>query len=381
MGTLIKILQVCSAESLGGGERHVMDLTAALIERGHELHLAVRPGSPLIEEMEGLPVNWHEMSLRNALDVISAHTLAELIREHSIDVLHAHVARDYTFCGIAARMTRPVRFFITRHHFNPVKPNPVSVWTMAEARNLIAVSDSVREKLIESFPSLEDRIVVLPNWIDAGECGRLSKEVARARLGVSRRIAVGIIGRLTKIKRQDLFIQAASHLIKERLWSDADFLIVGDPGQGDADYANHLVELVFKLGVGDQVRFTGYISNIRELLSGFDVIVAPSDDEAFSISLVEAMAAGCACVATRVGRMAEIIENEITGLFAERDNLWSLVAAMSRLMSEKQLREKMGNLAQASVIERFDRDRVIDCVERLYLSDEAEKKIAIKKAK
>ena len=89
----MKILQVCSAESLGGGERHVMDLAASLIERGHELHLAVRPGCPLIEEMDGLPVVWHEMSLRNAMDVISAGALASVIREHSIDVMHAHVAR------------------------------------------------------------------------------------------------------------------------------------------------------------------------------------------------------------------------------------------------------------------------------------------------
>jgi glycosyltransferase involved in cell wall biosynthesis len=165
------------------------------------------------------------------------------------------------------------------------------------------------------------------------------------------------------------------------LWADADFLIVGDPGPDDADYANHLVEMVYKLGLGNQIRFTGYIHNLRELLAGFDVVVAPSDDEAFSLALVEAMAAGCASVATRVGGMADIIENEITGLFAERDNLWSLVSAMSRLMTEKPLREKLGSLAQASVIERFDRDRVIDRIERLYLSEEIEKKPNIKRKK
>ena len=177
----MKILQVCSAENLGGGEHHVIDLSAALIERGHELHLAVRPGSPLIEEMAGLPVTWHEMSLRNAMDVISAQRIADVVREHSIDVLHAHVARDYVFCGIAARMARPVRFFLTRHHFNPIKSNPVYAWTIDEARNLIAVSESVRETLVEAFPSFAERIVVIPNWIDAGECGRLTREVARAR--------------------------------------------------------------------------------------------------------------------------------------------------------------------------------------------------------
>jgi L-malate glycosyltransferase len=380
MGATMKILQVCSAETLGGGERHVMDLAASLIERGHQLHLAVRPGSPLIGEMDGLPVTWHEMSLRNAMDVMSAGALASVIRAHDIEVMHAHIARDYTFCGIAARMARPVRFFITRHHFNPINSNPIYAWAIGEARNLIAVSESVQARLLEAFPDFEDRIVVAPNWIDGEACGRIRRDVARARLGLTRRIALAVIGRLTPLKRQDLFIQAASHLIKERLWADADFLIVGEPGPGDQAYADRLVEQVYQFGIGNQVQFTGNLPNVRELLAAFDLVVAPSDDEAFSLALVEAMAAGCACVATRVGGMAEIIENEITGLFAERDNLWSLVAAMSRLMTDKPLRAKLGSLGQASVLERFDRESVVDRIERLYLAEDAEKALIIRRS-
>src|SRR5437016_1164464 len=100
----MKILQVCSAESLGGGERHVADLTRALIARGHELHLAVRRPSPLRKALADLPVNWHEVELRNAIDWFSARRLAAIIREAHIEVLHAHVARDYTVCGLAAKL-------------------------------------------------------------------------------------------------------------------------------------------------------------------------------------------------------------------------------------------------------------------------------------
>src|SRR5262245_62111680 len=111
MSAAIKILQVCSAESLGGGERHVLDLTRAMIERGHRLHLAVRPHSPLRKVLADLPVQWHELGLRNAIDLISARQLAGIIGREKIDVMHAHVARDYTFCGLAARMARPIRYF------------------------------------------------------------------------------------------------------------------------------------------------------------------------------------------------------------------------------------------------------------------------------
>src|SRR2546422_406908 len=194
------------SNALGGGERHVMDLTRAMIDRGHQLHLAVREGSPLMDALAGCPVHWYELGLRNALDVISAQGIANVIRKNQIDILHAHLARDYTFCGIAARIAarlgNPVGFFITRHHFNPIKSNPLYAWTIGEARALIAVSDSVRESLVESFPHFADRVVTIPNWIDIGGCGSLSRDEARARLGVTKRLSVGALGQITPLKRQ-----------------------------------------------------------------------------------------------------------------------------------------------------------------------------------
>jgi glycosyltransferase involved in cell wall biosynthesis len=369
----MRILQVCSAEIVGGGERHVIDLTRAMIERGHRLHLAVRPNSSLRDALNDAPVEWHELGLRNALDVISAQQLASIIRREGIDILHAHLARDYTFCGIAARMARPVKFFLTRHHFNPIRSNPLYAWTLAEAQALIAVSGSVREQLVTAFPTLVDRIIVIPNWIGARGDERLSREEAKAKLGVTRRLAVSVIGQLSPLKRQDLFVRAAAHLIKDRYWTDADFLIIGEPGPNDEEYANQLRAMVKEAGIENQVRFTGFLEDLPSYLAAFDIVTAPSENEAFSLALVEAMAAGCAVIASRVGGMAEIVEHEVTGIFIERDDLWSLVAGLSKLLTDKSLREKLGAAARASVIQRFDRENVIDRIERLYLDGSLEK--------
>ncbi len=372
----MKILQVCSAESLGGGERHVIDLTRAMIERGHQLHLAVREGSPLIDALAGAPVHWHELGLRNALDVISAQAIATAIHKNQIDILHAHLARDYTFCGVAtrivARLGNRVAFFITRHHFKPIKSNPLYAWAISEARAMIAVSGSVRESLIKSFPNFADRIVLIPNWVDAGDCGSLSREEARARLGVTKRLAVGVVGQITRIKRQDLFIEAVARLIKDHHWGDAEFLIVGEAGPDDEAYLKELRESANRLRLSDHLRFTGYVENLPALLAAFDVIAAPSDNEAFSLALAEAMASGLPVVATRVGGMAEIVEDGVTGLLIERDDLRSLVSTISRLLGDKPLREKIGAAARASVIERFSRKSAIDRIERLYLNGNAE---------
>jgi glycosyltransferase involved in cell wall biosynthesis len=362
----MKILQVCSAESLGGGERHVAELTRALSERGHELHLAARPRSPLRAALADAPVNWHEVSLRNALDLASARHLAAIIRAERIEVLHAHLARDYPVCGLAAKLARPVRFFLTRHHFHPIKANPLYAWALSDARRLIAVSESVRAQLAASFPALAARAVVIPNWIDAPSCGRLSREAARARLGITRPLAVGIVGQLTPLKRQALFIKAAARAIKEGRGSDADFLVMGAAGPRDAGYEQRLRELARELGVSEQVRFTGHIADLPAHLAAFDIIAAPSVNEAFSLALAEAMAAGCAVLASRVGGMAEIAEGEVTGLLVAPDDEAAFIAGLLRLLGDERLRLKLGAAAQASVRERFDRGPIMAQIERLY---------------
>ncbi|MBL8190177.1 MAG: glycosyltransferase family 4 protein, partial [Acidobacteria bacterium] len=83
--------------------------------------------------------------------------------------------------------------------------------------------------------------------------------------------------------------------------------------------------------------------------------------------------AGCAVIASRVGGMAEIVEHEVTGLFLERDDESALIGALSRLLTDNQLRQRLGGLAQASVIERFDREHVITRIERLYQLNTEEK--------
>jgi glycosyltransferase involved in cell wall biosynthesis len=139
--------------------------------------------------------------------------MALLIRRERIDIVHGHVARDYPVCGLAARIV-PVDLFLTRHHYRPFVRSGLYDWAIAPTRNLIAVSESVAETLRNAFPARADRIVVIPNWVDSSSAGAVSREESREGLGIKRRIAVAIVGQLTPLKRQDLFIQAANRLIK-----------------------------------------------------------------------------------------------------------------------------------------------------------------------
>jgi hypothetical protein len=111
----LNILQISSASSFAGGERYVADLTNSLLERGHDLYVAVRPRSPLIRYLRLPPERILVLPLRNALDVQSAHELERFVRRQRIEVVHAHMARDYSLASYAARRNRHIKFIATRH--------------------------------------------------------------------------------------------------------------------------------------------------------------------------------------------------------------------------------------------------------------------------
>ncbi len=361
----LRILQVCSADSVGGGERHVIDLTRALAERGHELHLAVRRSSPFRDLLADDRVHWHELPLRNATDIQSSRRLGVLLRAHEIDLLHGHVARDYPLCGLAARMTG-ANLFLTRHHFRPFAKSLLYQWAINPVRNLIAVSTSVAQGLAESFPDLADRIVVIPNWIDARAVGTISRAESRDLLGIRLPIAVGLVGQISAIKRQDLLVKAAARLKTAGL-TNINFLLIGEAGPKDRDYEEHLRALARQLDVADKVIFTGYVPGFARYLNALDLVVAPSENEGFSLAVIEAMAARLPVIATRVGGPSEIIDHGLTGLLVPPGELEALVEAMSHLLSDQALSNQLAEAAAVSVRTRFDREGVIDRIEGLYL--------------
>jgi glycosyltransferase involved in cell wall biosynthesis len=362
----MKILQVCSADSIGGGEHHVIDLTRGLLERGHELHLAVRPNSPLRAALADVPIHWHEVKLRNALDVPSARRLSRLIAEHQIEVAHAHLARDYPVVGLATKRL-PVRFFLTRHHFNPLKSSALYEASIRHATKLIAVSETVRQTLAQAFPTMVEQIEVIPNWLRLTT--PFSRKEARQHFGIKRRWAIAVIGQITPLKRQDLFLEAARLLTANNSYERVEFFIIGATNADDDDYEQTLRRTACEIGLADRVHFTGFVPDLPKYLAAFDVVVAPSDNEGFSLAAIEAMNAGCAVIASEVGGLAELITHDKTGRLFQPGNANMIVTDLQLLLFDSHFRQRPVNAAQAEVRARFDRERLLDHIAAIYAAN------------
>jgi glycosyltransferase involved in cell wall biosynthesis len=366
----VRILHISSARALGGGERHLADLAHELAERGHDVHVALAPRSPLREELARLPArNIFTLPLRNALDVPSAHELARLVRRLGIEIVHAHMARDYPLASYATRRAaaRSARLVITRHVLFPL--NRLHAWTLSHVARVIAVSGAVARRLQAQriFPA--DKITVIPNGIDLSRFDKAARaadpNAFRRSLGVApERTLVGTIGELNRLKGQEEFLRAASRLAVD--FPEADFVIAGEDFSRTGEHRARIQKLVSELGLEGRVHFTGWLKDVAPLLDALDLFVSASRMESFGLAIVEALASGVAVVATATEGAREILSDGETGLLVPVDDTERLAEAIARLLRDAPERERLAARGRASAFERFSLERMVSATELVY---------------
>lgn len=171
------------------------------------------------------------------------------------------------------------------------------------------------------------------------------------------------VGRLIQRKGLQYLIEAMADL--KGVMLD----VVGEGPEGEVCKA-----LARELGVADQIRFHGFVSNetLEALLSRTDAFVLPSivddrgDTEGLGVVLVEAMAFRTPVVASAVGGIVDVVENEVSGLLVPEKNPKALSAAIARLLSDPELARNLGVAGHERSKEYFDWTRITDALESVY---------------
>src|SRR6185295_11870652 len=202
----MRILQISSASSFGGGERYLVDLSNTLQARGHEIFVALRPASALQKHLHLPAQNVKTLALRNALDARNAQGLGGIVKQYNIEVVHAHMARDYSLAAYSARSYPKPKFFVTRHVLFPL--NRLHRRILSNATRVIAVSRAVAQQLEDQQIVSLDKIVVVPNGIDVDRFANACIKFDRGQFLTSRELPpecllVSSIGELRKLKRHD----------------------------------------------------------------------------------------------------------------------------------------------------------------------------------
>jgi glycosyltransferase involved in cell wall biosynthesis len=364
----LKILQISSAQSFGGGERHVADLANSLGTRGHDVYAALRPGSPLLRKLHQLPqANLRTLPLRNALDVPSANELARFARQIGAEIVHAHMARDYPLGAFAARGTLGAKLIITRHVLFPL--NRFQSRVFSRASRVIAVSEAVARQLKAQQLLPPERISVVRNGVEVNrfiEARRTSNRTPLYRSwGFPENcLVVGAVGALTPLKGHDVFLHAAALVVEK--YPQARFLIAGGDFSRNSDTLNAIQQLIAELDLHDYVRLLGEVEDVAPLLAAMDVLVSASQTESFGLAMVEALASSLPVVATNTEGALEIIKDGETGFLVPVGQSAQLAESVNRLLGDADLRRRLGQLAYQDASERFRLEQMVDAIEKIY---------------
>jgi glycosyltransferase involved in cell wall biosynthesis len=367
----MRILQVSSARAFGGGERHLLDLARGLAARGHELLFALVEDSPLRETLARIDARKvFTIPLRNSLDLRGAVRLARLAREHEVEIVHAHVARDYTPAAFAVRRAAGARLVITRHVLFPLGAAH-RLW-LSNVSRVVAVSEAVARSLRAQKIFDPGRIRVVANGIDLARFRRARAEIeppeSASKLGVRRgRFRVGIVGELSETKGQDDFLSAAA-LVDERLGGAVEFVLAGGDASRGGGYRAFLEGLAATLGFEGRVSFLGRLDEdeVPALLASLDLFVSASRTESFGMAMAEALACGVPVVATATEGAQEVVEDGATGVLVEVEDVDALASAVVALLEDEGRRQRLSERARESAAERFGLARMVEATERVY---------------
>jgi glycosyltransferase involved in cell wall biosynthesis len=340
----------------------VASLVRELARRGHEVHLAARPEAPVVAQVGGAAA-LHPLEPRGSLDPGPAFRISRIVREHGIDVVHCHAAMLLRACAWARAMAGG-RLFYTAHHFRLRRHGPLYRRMVRRLDGVVAVSASMRDRILLRLGVDPDRVLLVPNWVDAGHFADLPpRDGARAALGATRPHVVGIVGSVIPVKGYEEFVRAAGRLAAER--GDVEFVAVGLDSHCPPAFLRKLEALRARLGLEGRLRILPWQEDVRPVFAALTAIAVPSWNEAFSLVLVEAMAAGVPAVATAVGGPGEIVADGTTGLHVPPRDADALATALGRLLDDAPLRERLARNAREEA-RRYSVGPAVDLLEAIY---------------
>jgi len=303
-------------------------------------------------DLEFLPLQAHDASGKRLDRKSRAEQLVSAVQRCRPDLLHANsLAMGRLTGSIAAQLSVPC----TAHLRDILRLSRAAINDLNANQQLIAVSQAVRA--FHSAQGLDaERTVVIHNGIDTGQfsprdpSGFLKRELS---LSDDCRL-IGAIGQIGLRKGQDVLAAAARRIATTS--PHAHYVLVGERNsqkQENIDFENRLIEQ-FPPG---RLHRLGTRSDVADLLPEFELLVHPARQEPFGRVLLEAAAAARPIVATNVGGTAEMLTDEAEALLVPPDDSQALGVAMTRLMNDPELGNRLANAARHRVLQEFTAEK------------------------
>ena len=360
----INLMILTTSLWIGGAETVIRHLAEAIDRRRFNLtvcHLKHRGsvGDELVNA--GVEVIGVAEVRDDKVDYFTWLKLLKVIKERQIDVIHTHTTHALVDAAIC-KVLRPRLKVVNTFHFGNYPHTKSRIMWMERIfspilTRLYAVGEVQRAQLRNVYGFDERRIGVIWNGVTPPGKGDPS---FRSRVGADGRVLVGTIATLIKQKGLKDLMHVARKVVDAG--HNVQFVIVGE-----GHMRPELEALRRELNLDDRVVLTGWVTSAAAVaLPTFDVFFQPSLWEAMSVVILEAMAAGKAIVATKVGETPHIIEDGVNGLLANPTDIDGMAAALGKVIGDKQLRDRIGAAAAKKVEQAFTVDHMTRAYEQVY---------------
>jgi glycosyltransferase involved in cell wall biosynthesis len=350
----------------GGAEHLALAIATRLDPARFESTLCASRHASDPESLERLSANGVKilpLGRRRKSDIWVWSRLFSFLRDHRVDVLHAHKFGSNVWGTLVGRAAR-VPVVLTHEHSWSYQGQPLrrlldrDVIARGSDR-LIAVSREDQRRMVEVEGIARARTLFVPNGIARAE--PTTGHDVRAELGIAQTaLVVGSIGSLKPVKAFDVLLRAVAVLAGSL--GDVHVVIAGEGPERAA-----LTALTHELGLDESVHLLGRRADVPDVLGALDVAVCCSSSEGSPLSVMEYMQAGLAVVATAVGGVPDLIEPGIHGLLVPPRDPPALAAALAELLQAPERARAMGARARERQRAEFDIDVLVGRLETLYV--------------
>jgi glycosyltransferase involved in cell wall biosynthesis len=341
---------------VGGAERQLMALVPLLQARGMEIHILTRryPGLEPFEMIGGAPV--HRLPIPGPKAVAAtAFTLGALpllarLRPH---LIHAHELLSPATTAVAAKrlMGMPVVAKVLRGgmlgDIDKLKRRRFGQQRLALLRQQVDAFITISQEIDTELAGIgieKERRPFIPNGVDTEKFAPIQaaeKQALRQQLDLPEGFMAVFSGRLSPEKRVEQLIAIWPQV--RSLDSEAQLVILGTGEQ----------ERALQQSAGEGIRFRGRVDNVADYLKAADLFLLPSATEGLSNALLEGLASGLACIATKVGGAPDLIRHQENGWLVPPDQPEQLQEAILSLGHNAEQRARLGREARQEILQNY----------------------------
>ncbi len=369
----MRVIQILPKMKAGGVERGVLDLVNYFKDyngfAGFK-SIVISSGGSLAHLLDESGIKHYKIPVnkKSFFSLFIIPKISKVILKENPDIIHAR-SRVPAWISFFASRNKNCHFLTTAHGMYRSR---ISSEIMGWGKFVIAPSKIIAGHMKENFGVPEEKIIIIPRWVDLNKFKFSDYQNRRENnLIVS-------VGRISPTKGYQYLIDAFRKAVRFNPY--LKLKIIGSADRNKSRYLDYLKTLVARFSLDYNVEFTGFCSDIENILAKAKLLVAPSlIEEAFGRVVIEAASCGVPVIATKVGGFQEIISDKKDGLLIPPADSDSLSKAILKLINNPKLAQKLSLNARKKVESCYTMDKALNSLGKIYERAIKEKRILVTK--